>query len=227
MVCLSEIDGASILITGGTGTFGKALVNYLFSETKVRRIAIFSRDDLKQHNLRNEFGEDSRLRWFIGDIRDQARLERALHNVDFVIHAVALKQVDTGEYNPIEFIKTNVLGIQNVIDACIETGVKKVVVLSMDQVSARINLYGATKLTANKLFVAANNYRYTYRIIFSVVRYGNLMGCRGLVIPFFKDLIDQGKPLPITDLRITRFWIGIKQEVIFVIDSLEMNTGDE
>ena len=195
--------------------------------TKVRRIAIYSRDELKQHNLRNEIGEDERLRWFIGDIRDLERLKRALHGVDFVIHAAALKQVDTGEYNPMEFIKTNVLGSQNVIDACIETGVRKVVALSTDKASSPINLYGATKLTADKLFVAANNYSFSYGTSFSVVRYGNVMGSRGSVIPFWKSLADAGQPLPITDLRMTRFWISIEQALIFVMDSLEMMHGGE
>ena len=224
---MSLLDGASVLITGGTGSLGKSLVQYLLSETKVRRIAIFSRDELKQHDLRIHFKDDPRLRWFLGDIRDLDRLKRAFHGVDFVIHAAALKQVDTGEYNPMEFIKTNVLGSQNVIDASIDAGVKRVVALSTDKASSPINLYGATKLTADKLFVAANNYSYTYGTTFSVVRYGNVMGSRGSVIPFFKDLAGQGKPLPITDLRMTRFWISIQDAVKFVIDSLEMMTGGE
>jgi len=224
---MSLLDGASVLITGGTGSLGKSLVQYLLSETKVRRIAIFSRDELKQHDLRIHFNDDPRLRWFLGDIRDLDRLKRAFHGVDFVIHAAALKQVDTGEYNPMEFIKTNVLGSQNVIDASIDAGVKRVVALSTDKASSPINLYGATKLTADKLFVAANNYSYTYGTTFSVVRYGNVMGSRGSVIPFFKDLAGQGKPLPMTDLRMTRFWISIQDAVKFVIDSLEMMTGGE
>lgn len=224
---MSQLDGASILITGGTGSLGKSLIEYLLTQTKVRRIAIFSRDELKQHDLRNQFKNDPRLRWFLGDVRDLDRMKRAFHGVDFVIHAAALKQVDTGEYNPMEFIKTNVLGSQNVIDASIEAGVKRVVALSTDKASSPINLYGATKLTADKLFVAANNYSYTYGTTFSVVRYGNVMGSRGSVIPFFKNLAEQGKPLPITDLRMTRFWISIDDAVKFVIDSLEMMTGGE
>ena len=224
---MSLLDGASVPITGGTGSLGKSLVQYLLSETKVRRIAIFSRDELKQHDLRIHFNDDPRLRWFLGDIRDLDRLKRAFHGVDFVIHAAALKQVDTGEYNPMEFIKTNVLGSQNVIDASIDAGVKRVVALSTDKASSPINLYGATKLTADKLFVAANNYSYTYGTTFSVVRYGNVMGSRGSVIPFFKNLAAQGKPLPITDLRMTRFWISIEDAVKFVIDSLEMMKGGE
>lgn len=224
---MSQLDNASVLITGGTGSLGKALISYLLENTKVRRIAIYSRDELKQHNLRNQFNDDSRLRWFIGDIRDLERLKRALHGVDFVLHTAALKQVDTGEYNPMEFIKTNVLGSQNVIDASIEAGVKKVVALSTDKASSPINLYGATKLTADKLFVAANNYSFSYGTTFSVVRYGNVMGSRGSVIPYWKDLAKQSKPLPITDLRMTRFWISISDAVKFVIDSLEMMQGGE
>ena len=224
---MSQLDNSSVLITGGTGSLGKALIKYLMENTKVRRIAIYSRDELKQHNLRNDIGDDSRIRWFIGDIRDIERLKRALHGVDFVIHTAALKQVDTGEYNPMEFIKTNVLGSQNVIDAAIEAGVKKVVALSTDKASSPINLYGATKLTADKLFVAANNYSHSYGTTFCVVRYGNVMGSRGSVIPFWKALADEGKPLPITDLRMTRFWISIEQAVKFVMDSLEIMQGGE
>jgi len=224
---MSQLDGSSVLVTGGTGSLGKSLVEYLLRDTKVRRIAVFSRDELKQQQFRIQMQNDPRLRWFIGDVRDLDRLKRAFHGVDFVIHAAALKQVDTGEYNPMEFVKTNVLGSQNVIDAAIETGVKKVVALSTDKASSPINLYGATKLTADKLFVAANNYSFAYGTTFSVVRYGNVLGSRGSVIPFFKDLAAQGKPLPITDLRMTRFWITIESAVQFVISSLEMMSGGE
>ena len=224
---MSQLDGASVLITGGTGSLGKSLVEYLLKETKVRRIAILSRDELKQHHLRIHFQDNPRLRWFLGDVRDLDRLKRAFHGVDYVLHAAALKQVDTGEYNPMEFIKTNVLGSQNVIDASIDAGVKRVVALSTDKASSPINLYGATKLTADKLFVAANNYSFAYGTTFSVVRYGNVMGSRGSVIPFFQEIAAQGKPLPITDLRMTRFWISIESAVKFVIDSLEMMTGGE
>ena len=224
---MSQLNGASVLITGGTGSLGKSLVKYLLTETNVRRVAVFSRDELKQQQMRAQFQDDSRLRWFLGDVRDLDRLKRAFHGVDFVIHAAALKQVDTGEYNPMEFIKTNVLGSQNVIDASIEAGVKKIVALSTDKASSPINLYGATKLTADKLFVAANNYSFSYGTTFSVVRYGNVMGSRGSVIPFFQEIAASGKPLPITDLRMTRFWISIESAVKFVIDSLEMMTGGE
>jgi len=224
---MSFLDGKSILITGGTGSLGQSLTRHILSTTKIRRIAIFSRDELKQSNMRIEFANDERLRWFLGDIRDLERLKRAFHDVDFVIHAAALKQVDTGEYNPMEFIKTNVLGSQNVIDAAISAGVNRVVALSTDKASSPINLYGATKLTADKLFIAANNYGFKYGTTFSVVRYGNVMGSRGSVIPYFKDLATQGKSLPITDLRMTRFWISLDQAVKFVLDSLEMMSGGE
>jgi UDP-N-acetylglucosamine 4,6-dehydratase len=224
---MSQLDGASVLITGGTGSLGKSLVEYFLKETKVRRVAVFSRDELKQQYLRIHFENNPRLRWFLGDVRDLDRLKRAFHGVDYVIHAAALKQVDTGEYNPMEFIKTNVLGSQNVIDASIDSGVKRVVALSTDKASSPINLYGATKLTADKLFVAANNYSFAYGTTFSVVRYGNVMGSRGSVIPFFQEIAAQGKPLPITDLRMTRFWISIESAVKFVVDSLEMMTGGE
>ena len=224
---MSQLEGSSVLITGGTGSLGKSLIDYLLSSANVRRVAVFSRDELKQLDLRLTYKNDPRLRWFLGDIRDIERLKRAFHGVDYVIHAAALKQVDTGEYNPMEFIKTNVLGSQNVIDASIDAGVKRVVALSTDKASSPINLYGATKLTADKLFVAANNYSYTYGTTFSVVRYGNVMGSRGSVIPFFKNLAAQGKPLPITDLRMTRFWISIEDAVKFVIESLEMMNGGE
>ena len=224
---MSILDNSSILITGGTGSLGKSLIKYLLENTKVRRIAIFSRDELKQHVFRNEIGENDRLRWFIGDIRDIERLKRSLHGVDYVVHAAALKQVDTGEYNPMEFIKTNVLGSQNVIEACIDSGVKKVVALSTDKASSPINLYGATKLTADKLFIAANNYSFSYGTTFSVVRYGNVMGSRGSVIPFWQSLAASGMQLPITDFRMTRFWISLDQAVNFIIDSFNLMQGGE
>ena len=224
---MSTFDGKSILITGGSGSLGKALVSHLLSSTKIRRIAIFSRDELKQFHMRQDLLNDERLRWFLGDIRDSARLSRALHKVDFVIHAAALKQVDTGEYNPMEFIKTNVLGSQNVIEASIDAGVSKVIALSTDKASSPINLYGATKLTADKLFIAANNYSQSYGTNFSVVRYGNVMGSRGSVIPHFQSLAKQGKPITVTDKRMTRFWISLNEAVKFVLDSFEVMKGGE
>lgn len=220
-------ENKSILITGGTGSLGKSLVLDLLKNTNSRRIIIFSRDELKQSNFRGEIGENPRLRWFIGDIRDRDRLKRALFGVDYVIHAAALKQVDTGEYNPMEFIKTNVIGSSNLIEACIDSGVSKVVALSTDKASSPINLYGATKLTADKLFVAANNYSSSYNTAFSVVRYGNVMGSRGSVIPYFRNLAAQGKPIPITDERMTRFWISLEQATQFVLDSLSNMCGGE
>ena len=224
---MKNIDGSSLLITGGTGSLGKALLTHLLKNTKCERIAIYSRDELKQAHLKEQFGNEPRLRWFLGDIRDKDRLKRALHRVDFVVHAAALKQVDTGEYNPMEFIKTNVLGSQNVIEAAIDAGVKKVIALSTDKASSPINLYGATKLTADKLFVAANNYSISYGTSFSVVRYGNVMGSRGSVIPFFQKLAREGNPLPLTDIRMTRFWISIQQAVEFVMDSFNLMSGGE
>ena len=224
---MSVFDNSSVLITGGTGSLGKELIANLLTSTNARRIAVYSRDELKQLQLRTHFEDNPRLRWFIGDIRDVNRLKRALHGVDYVIHTAALKQVDTGEYNPMEFIKTNVLGSQNVIEASIDAGVKKIVALSTDKASSPINLYGATKLTADKLFIAANNYSKAYGTSFSVVRYGNVMGSRGSVIPFFQKLARKGEPLPLTDLRMTRFWISIKDAVEFVMESFELMEGGE
>ena len=224
---MSGLAGGSLLITGGTGSFGRAFVQYALQHLELDRIVIFSRDELKQFEMRSDVGEDERLRWFLGDIRDVDRLRRALHGVDHVIHAAALKQVDTAEYNPIEYVKTNVNGSQNVIDACIDSGVKKVVALSTDKASSPINLYGATKLTADKLFVAANNYGSGYGTRFSVVRYGNVLGSRGSVIPKFRSLAEQGEPLPVTDKRMTRFWITLEQAINFVVNSFDQMNGGE
>ena len=216
-----------MLITGGTGSFGKAFIRYALDNLNPRRLVIYSRDELKQYEVRQLFRDDSRLRWFIGDVRDERRLLRALHNVEYVVHAAALKQVDTAEYNPFEFIKTNVLGSQNVIEASIDAGVKKVVALSTDKASSPINLYGATKLTADKLFITGNHYAAAYETRFSVVRYGNVMGSRGSVIPFFAKLAAEGKPLPITDLRCTRFFITLEQAVAMVVESFDLMQGGE
>ena len=218
---------SSVLITGGTGSLGKVLTKHLLENTKARRVAIFSRDELKQFDMQKEFGSDPRLRFFLGDVRDLDRLKLALHKVDFVVHAAALKQVDTGEYNPMEFVKTNVLGSQNLIEAAMTCGVKKIVALSTDKASSPINLYGATKLTADKLFVAANNYTHDRGTIFSVVRYGNVIGSRGSVIPLFKDLARNSKAIPITDFRMTRFWISMSEAVNFICDSFRMMKGGE
>lgn len=224
---MSILEGSNILITGGTGSFGKAFITRLLDDINPRRIVIFSRDELKQYEVRNMFNDDPRLRWFIGDIRDEHRLRRAMHEIDYVVHAAALKQVDTAEYNPFEFVKTNVLGSQNVIETAMDAGVKKVVALSTDKASSPINLYGATKLTADKLFICGNHYAANYPTRFSVVRYGNVMGSRGSVIPKFRALAERGESLPITDLRMTRFFITLPQAVQFVLDSFEMMQGGE
>ena len=224
---MSVLSDSSILVTGGTGSFGKAFIRELLDHHDPRRIVIYSRDELKQYECRQMFNDDSRLRWFIGDIRDLPRLNRAMHTVDYVVHAAALKQVDTAEYNPWEFVKTNIIGSQNVIEACIDAGVKKVVALSTDKASSPINLYGATKLTADKLFITGNHYAAAYPTRFAVVRYGNVMGSRGSVIPFFRKLGLAGESLPITDLRMTRFFITLPQAVKFVVDSFEMMHGGE
>ncbi len=216
-----------MLITGGTGSFGKAFIRYALDNLNPRRLVIYSRDELKQYEVRQLFRDDPRLRWFIGDVRDESRLLRALHNIEYVVHAAALKQVDTAEYNPFEFIKTNVLGSQNVIEASIDAGVKKVVALSTDKASSPINLYGATKLTADKLFITGNHYAAAYDTRFSVVRYGNVMGSRGSVIPFFAKLAAEGQPLPITDLRCTRFFITLKQAVEMVVETFGLMQGGE
>jgi len=224
---MSVLSGSSILVTGGTGSFGKAFIKELLDMHDPRRVVIFSRDELKQYECRQLFNDDKRLRWFIGDIRDQHRLNRAMHGVDYVVHAAALKQVDTAEYNPWEFVQTNIVGSQNVIEACIDAGVKRVIALSTDKASSPINLYGATKLTADKLFITGNHYAAAYPTRFAVVRYGNVMGSRGSVIPFFRKLGEAGESLPITDLRMTRFFITLPQAVKFVIDSFEMMHGGE
>lgn len=224
---MSILAGSSILVTGGTGSFGKAFIRYALEHLNPRRLVVFSRDELKQYEVRQQFADDPRLRWFIGDIRDERRLIRALHQIDYVVHAAALKQVDTAEYNPFEFVKTNVLGSQNVIEASIDAGVKKVVALSTDKASSPINLYGATKLTADKLFITGNHYASSYDTRFAVVRYGNVMGSRGSVIPFFKKLGEQGLELPITDLRCTRFFITLPEAVQMVVDTFEFMQGGE
>lgn len=221
------MQDSSILVTGGTGSFGKAFIRYALDNFDPRRIVIYSRDELKQYEARQLFADDPRLRWFIGDIRDQDRLRRAMHEVDYVVHAAALKQVDTAEYNPFEYVKTNIVGSQNVVEASIDAGVKKVVALSTDKASSPLNLYGATKLAADKLFQSANHYAASYVTRFSVVRYGNVMGSRGSVIPFFRKLAAEGKPMPITDSRMTRFWITLPQAVEFVVDSFDQMQGGE
>ena len=224
---MKTLTGGRILVTGGTGSFGKAFVKFALENLDPKRIVIFSRDELKQYEARQLFNDDQRLRWFIGDIRDQHRLIRAMHGVDYVIHAAALKQVDTAEYNPFEYVQTNIIGTQNVIEAAIDSGVKKVVALSTDKASSPINLYGATKLAADKLCQSANHYAAGYESRFSVVRYGNVMGSRGSVVPFWEKLVAEGKEIPITDHRMTRFWISLPQAVKFVVESFDLMKGGE
>ena len=223
------LNNKSILITGGTGTFGKAFVKTIFERfPEVKRLVVFSRDELKQYEMGQQFPESkySAIRYFIGDVRDADRLRRAMEGIDIVIHAAALKQVPTAEYNPFECIKTNVLGAQNVIEACLDTGVKRVVALSTDKAAAPINLYGATKLCSDKLFTAANNIKGHRDLRFSVVRYGNVMGSRGSVIPFFMERRKSGV-LPITDPAMTRFNISLQDGVEMVLWALENAQGGE
>lgn len=224
------MDNKSILITGGTGTFGKAFVRTVLKRFNVRKIIIFSRDELKQYDMANEFGEEERhrLRFFLGDVRDRDRLEMAMRGVDYVVHAAALKQVPASEYNPFECIKTNVHGAENVVQAALRTGIRRVVALSTDKAANPINLYGASKLASDKIFVAANNLSGEVGTRFSVVRYGNVIGSRGSVVPLFLRLIREGvKKLPVTDPRMTRFWIAQQQGVDFALSALGMMTGGE
>jgi UDP-N-acetylglucosamine 4,6-dehydratase len=223
------LNGKSILITGGTGSLGKRLVSRLLSEYPgIKRLVVFSRDELKQFEMSQDFPPSKfpQIRYFIGDIRDADRVARSLEGIDIVIHAAALKQVPTAEYNPFECIKTNVIGAQNLIEACINAGVKNVVALSTDKAAAPVNLYGATKLCSDKLFVAANNIRGHHDIRFSVVRYGNVMGSRGSVIPFFMEQRKKGI-LPITDTQMTRFNISLDGGVDLVLHALEHSLGGE
>ncbi|GAA0798952.1 UDP-N-acetylglucosamine 4,6-dehydratase (inverting) [Spirilliplanes yamanashiensis] len=224
---MSVLSGSSILVTGATGSFGRAFLRHALAELDPQRVVVFSRDELKQYEVRQQFGDDPRLRFFIGDIRDRVRLARAMHGIDHVVHAAALKQVDTAEYNPSEYVATNVDGSQNVIDAAIDAGVQRVVALSTDKASSPINLYGATKLVADKLFVAGNHYAAHHPTRLAVVRYGNVMGSRGSVVPLFRRLNAEGKSLPITDKRMTRFWITLDAAVRFVVDSFDVMQGGE
>jgi UDP-N-acetylglucosamine 4,6-dehydratase len=224
-----DLSNASVLVTGGTGSFGKKFTERILREfPNIKRLVIYSRDELKQFEMGQVFSDTKypAVRYFIGDIRDGARLTRALEGIDVVIHAAALKQVPAAEYNPFECIKTNVLGAQNLIEACLDSGVKRVVALSTDKAAAPINLYGATKLCSDKLFVAANNIKGNRDITFSVVRYGNVMGSRGSVIPFFRARRDQ-PTLPITDVDMTRFNITLDEGVDMVIWALQNAMGGE
>ncbi len=220
------LKNSSILITGGTGSFGHAFVPLVLAKYNPRRLVIYSRDEMKQWEMAKLYGSDSRVRFFIGDVRDKDRLARALNGIDYVVHAAATKIVPIAEYNPFECVKTNVTGAMNLIDACIDQGVKRVVALSTDKASSPTNLYGATKLTSDKLFIAGNSYVGDGDTKFSVVRYGNVMGSRGSVIPFFLTLKEQGT-LPITDERMTRFLITLDQAVDLVWHAFDDMLGGE
>jgi UDP-N-acetylglucosamine 4,6-dehydratase (inverting) len=220
------LENSSILVTGGTGSFGNSFVPMTLQRYNPRKIIILSRDEMKQWEMAKKFQGDPRVRFFIGDVRDRDRLYRALDGVDYVVHAAATKIVPTAEYNPFECVKTNIHGAMNLIDACIDKGVKRVVALSTDKASSPINLYGATKLASDKLFVAGNSYSGEHGTSFSVVRYGNVMGSRGSVIPFFMSIRDKGV-LPITDPRMTRFMISLEQGVELVWHALHDMVGGE
>lgn len=220
-------NNKSILITGGTGSFGKKCVRMLLDQYKPKKIIVFSRDELKQFEMQQEFNQ-SCMRYFIGDVRDEKRVHQAMYGVDYVIHAAALKQVPAAEYNPSECIKTNVSGAENVISGAIANNVEKVIALSTDKAANPINLYGATKLVSDKLFVAANNIKGDRKTIFSVVRYGNVLGSRGSVVPFFKKLIAEGATeLPVTDDKMTRFFITLREGINFVFKNFERMQGGE
>lgn len=220
-------NGKSIFITGGTGSFGKKFVGRLLAAYQPKKVVVYSRDELKQFEMQQEFDAPV-MRYFIGDVRDPARLTQAMQGIDYVVHAAALKQVPAAEYNPMECIKTNIHGAENVISAALACNVDKVIALSTDKAANPINLYGATKLASDKLFVAANNTAGQQRTRFSVVRYGNVVGSRGSVVPFFRKLVAQGaKKLPVTDKRMTRFWITLDQGVDFVIRNFSRMHGGE
>ena len=220
-------DDKSILITGGTGSFGKKFIKTILARYKPRRVIVFSRDELKQFEMQQVFN-DPAMRYFLGDVRDAQRLRQAMRGVDYVVHAAALKQVPAAEYNPMECIKTNIHGAENVINAALENDVEKVIALSTDKAANPINLYGATKLVSDKLFVAGNNIAGGHKTRFAVVRYGNVVGSRGSVVPFFRKLIDEGaREIPITDPRMTRFWITLQDGVDLVFKSFQRMHGGE
>lgn len=218
------LNNKTVLVTGGTGSFGKKFIRKALI-LGVKKVIVFSRDELKQYEMKQEF-QDERIRFFIGDVRDKDRLYRAFDGVDIVIHAAAMKHVDACEYNPFEAVKTNINGAQNIIEAAIDRGVEKVIALSTDKACSPVNLYGATKLASDKLFVAANAYVGEKKTRFSVVRYGNVVGSRGSVVPFFKKIKETGT-VPVTDERMTRFWITLEHGVQFVLDNLERMQGGE
>jgi len=221
-----DLSDKVVLVTGGTGSFGRVFVRMVLDKGNPKKVIVFSRDEAKQSEMMEEYQGEGRLRFFLGDVRDQGRLRRGLAGVDYVVHAAALKQVPLGEYNPIEVIRTNIMGAANVIDAAIDRGVEKVVALSSDKAANPINLYGATKLCADKLFVAANSYSGGHRTRFSVVRYGNVVGSRGSVIPLFRRVRKTGV-VPITDPRMTRFWITLEQGVALVMTAFASMQGGE
>ncbi|WP_027390194.1 UDP-N-acetylglucosamine 4,6-dehydratase (inverting) [Chrysiogenes arsenatis] len=223
---MSFLDGKSILITGGTGSFGKKCIEILLRDHQPKRVVVYSRDELKQFEMQETLS-NPKVRYFLGDVRDKQRLTMALKGIDYVIHAAALKQVPACEYNPFEAVKTNILGAQNIIEACLEADVKKVIALSTDKAANPVNLYGATKLCSDKLFIAGNAYSGGKSPIFSVVRYGNVIGSRGSVIPIFKAKAATGEEISITDSRMTRFWITLEQGVQFVLSSFQMMHGGE
>lgn len=227
---LADLDGRSVLVTGGTGSFGQYFTRTVLSRFKLRRLVIFSRDELKQYDMAQSLPPESaqNVRFFLGDVRDADRLEMAMREIDIVIHAAALKQVPAAEYNPFECIHTNVLGAENVVRAALRAGVKKVLALSTDKAANPINLYGASKLASDKIFVAANNLAGSTGITFAVVRYGNVMGSRGSVVPLFQRLLnEEAIELPITDAAMTRFWISLRQGVYFVLSCLSIMKGGE
>jgi UDP-N-acetylglucosamine 4,6-dehydratase/5-epimerase len=221
-------ENSQILITGGTGSFGQAFTKIILERYNPKRLVIYSRDEMKQWDMANKFEHDERIRFFIGDIRDKDRLERAMDGIDYVIHAAATKIVPTAEYNPFECVKTNVNGAMNLIDVCIDKKVKRVVALSTDKASNPVNLYGATKLASDKLFISGNSYSGLSGTKFSVVRYGNVLGSRGSVIPFFMKIVEQGgKKLPITDNRMTRFMITLEEGIELVFQAFNDMVGGE
>jgi len=221
------LNNKNIIVTGGTGSFGKKLIATIFEKYKPKQVIVFSRDELKQFEMRDTFPtEKFPIKYFIGDVRDRERLYRVTYGMDFIVHAAAMKQVPTAEYNPFEAVKTNINGAQNVIEAALENGVKRVVALSTDKACSPINLYGATKLTSDKLFAAANHWQGSHQVAFSVVRYGNVVGSRGSVIPFFIKKKAEGV-LPITHESMTRFWITLEQGVEFVLNCLQQMHGGE
>ena len=221
------LKNSTILVTGGTGSFGNAFVRKVLADSDPQRVIVFSRDEMKQWEMAKHFESDSRVRFFVGDVRDRDRMYRAVDGVDYVVHAAATKIVTTAEYNPFEAVKTNILGAMNVVDACIDMGVKKVVALSTDKASSPINLYGATKLASDKLFISGNHYAGQKNTRFSVVRFGNVMGSRGSVIPFFLEKAKNGEPLPITDPSMTRFMITLTDAVSLVLEAFDDMMGGE